>query len=96
MIHIDAQLAAFTVAAALLTVTPGQDTLLVIRNVLQGGPRHGMATTLGVCSGLFLHAVLSAIGMSAFLMLAAFAFQVIKAAGLSPPGCGSPTTRLVE
>jgi threonine/homoserine/homoserine lactone efflux protein len=78
---IDAQLAAFAVAAALLTVTPGQDTLLVIRNVLRGGARQGVATTLGVCSGLFLHAVLSAIGMSVVLMQSAFAFQVLKAAG---------------
>ena len=78
---IDAQLVAFAVAAALLTVTPGQDTLLVVRNVLRGGPGQGVATTLGVCSGLFLHAVLSAIGMSVVLMQSATAFQVLKGAG---------------
>jgi threonine/homoserine/homoserine lactone efflux protein len=78
---IDAQLASFALAAALLTVTPGQDTLLVVRNVLRGGPRHGVATTLGVCSGLFLHAVLSAVGMSVVLTQSAVAFQVLKTAG---------------
>lgn len=78
---IDSQVVAFALAAAILTVTPGQDTLLVVRNVLRSGPANGVATALGVCSGLFMHAVLSAVGMSVVLTQSAFAFRVVKAAG---------------
>ena len=34
---IDSQVLAFALAAAVLTVAPGQDTMLVVRNVLRGG-----------------------------------------------------------
>jgi RhtB (resistance to homoserine/threonine) family protein len=78
---IDAQIVAFTFAAAVLTVAPGQDTMLVVRNVLRGGRRDGMVTTFGICAGLFIHATLSALGVSAVLMHSATAFQLLKTAG---------------
>lgn len=77
----DSQIVAFALAAALLTVTPGQDTLLVVRNVLRGGSGDGAVTTLGICSGLFIHALLSAAGMSIVLTQSATAFHVMKVAG---------------
>ena len=43
---IDSQIVAFTFAAAVLTVTPGQDTMLVVRNVLRGGRCDGVVTAL--------------------------------------------------
>lgn len=33
---VDSQIVAFTFAAAALTIAPGPDTMLVIRNVLRG------------------------------------------------------------
>jgi RhtB (resistance to homoserine/threonine) family protein len=78
---IDSQTLAFALAAAVLTVTPGQDTMLVVRNVLRGGRGDGVVTTLGICSGLFMHATLSALGMSVILMQSAVAFQIVKYAG---------------
>jgi threonine/homoserine/homoserine lactone efflux protein len=78
---IDSQVIAFTVVAAALTVTPGADTMLVIRNALGGGRRGGLATTAGICSGLFVHAALSALGLSLVLMHSAAAFHVLKIAG---------------
>jgi RhtB (resistance to homoserine/threonine) family protein len=78
---IDSQVVAFTVVAAALTVSPGADTMLVVRNVLRGGRRDGMVTTLGICSGLFVHASLSALGISMLLMQSATAFYVVKIAG---------------
>ena len=77
----DSQVLAFTVVAALLTLTPGADTMLVIRNVLRGGQRDGIVTTVGICSGLFLHATLSALGLSMILMQSATAFHVVKWVG---------------
>jgi threonine/homoserine/homoserine lactone efflux protein len=73
--------AGFALLATLLTLQPGQDTLLVLRNAGQGGAAAGVATTAGVCSGLFLHATLSAVGLSALLMASAELFTVLKLAG---------------
>jgi RhtB (resistance to homoserine/threonine) family protein len=77
----DPQIVSFALAAAVLTVAPGQDTMLVVRNVLRGGRRDGVITTVGICSGLFMHATLSALGLSIVLMHSAAAFQLLKAAG---------------
>jgi RhtB (resistance to homoserine/threonine) family protein len=77
----DSQVIAFTLAAAALTIAPGADTMLVIRNVLWGGRRDGVITTFGICSGLFVHATLSAFGVSMLLMHSATAFHLVKLAG---------------
>jgi threonine/homoserine/homoserine lactone efflux protein len=78
---VDAQVIAFTCAAAALTMAPGADTMLVIRNVLRGGRRDGVVTTFGICSGLFVHATLSACGASLLLLHSATAFHMVKLAG---------------
>lgn len=75
------ELLAFTVVAALLTVAPGPDTFLVIRNSLRGGRPDGFLTALGISSGLWFHALLSAIGVSAVLAHSAAGFLVLKAGG---------------
>jgi len=77
----DSQVLAFTLLAALMTMSPGADTLLVVRNVLRGGRRDGIATALGICSGLYVHALLSALGLSVILMHSATAFTALKFAG---------------
>ena len=77
----DSQVVAFTIVAAALTVAPGADTMLVVRNVLRGGRRDGFVTMAGICTGLYVHALLSALGVSAILMHSATAFTVLKIAG---------------
>lgn len=77
----DSQVIAFTFAAAALTIAPGQDTMLVIRNVLRGGRRDGVVTSFGICAGLFVHATLSALEVSMLLMHSAAAFHLLKLAG---------------
>ena len=71
----------FLVAITLLTLTPGVDTLMVIRNSARGGWRDGAVTSLGICSGLFVHATVSAIGISMILLQSAWAFTGLKLAG---------------
>jgi RhtB (resistance to homoserine/threonine) family protein len=77
----DAGLLAFIPAAALLTIAPGADTMLVVRNVLRGSRRDGLVTTFGICSGLFIHAALSALGVSIILAQSAAAFTALKTVG---------------
>src|SRR5262249_10976877 len=74
-------LAAFVGVAALLTIIPGADTLLVVRNSLARGRAGGLLTTLGICSGLFVHAMLSAVGVSAVGAHSAPGFQVLESLG---------------
>lgn len=78
---LDSQVLAFTVFAAILTITPGADTLLVVRNTLRGGRRDGYMTMAGICCGLYVHALLSALGVSVLLMHSATAFTALKIAG---------------
>ena len=78
---LDHRVLVFTGVAALLTVTPGADTFLVLRNVLRGGRAAGVVTTLGICCGLFVHATLSALGLSIVLMQSANAYLALKWAG---------------
>ncbi len=74
---LDHRVLVFTGVAALLTITPGADTFLVLR----GGRTAGVVTTLGICCGLFVHATLSALGLSIVLMQSANAYLALKWAG---------------
>lgn len=75
------QVLTFIAIAAILTITPGADTMLVVRNVLARGQRAGFLTTIGICSGLFFHATLSALGLSIILVRSATVFEVVKIVG---------------
>ena len=81
MVPVDPQLWAFLLVATLLAVTPGADTLLVARNVLGRGRTAGLATIAGIAAGCFVHATLSAVGVSLILVRSAEAFQALKWAG---------------
>ena len=72
---------AAVLALTLLTLTPGVDTFLVIRNTSRGGFRDGVVSSLGICAGLFVHATVSALGISAVLLHSARAFQCLRLAG---------------
>lgn len=78
---LDAQFWPFLVAITLLSMSPGVDTLLVIRNTARGGWRDGVATSLAICCGLFVHAAVSALGISLILLQSAWAFGLLKLAG---------------
>ncbi|MDO6564586.1 LysE family translocator [Amphritea sp. 1_MG-2023] len=71
----------FLIAITLLTVAPGVDTMVTIRNSARGGWQDGFATSAGICFGLFLHATVSALGISVILLQSANAFHVLKLVG---------------
>ncbi len=71
----------FFIAITLLTLFPGVDSLLVVRNTSRGGWKDGISTSAGICCGLFVHALVSALGISALLLQSAVAFNVLKLIG---------------
>ncbi|MBU1248858.1 MAG: LysE family translocator [Proteobacteria bacterium] len=79
--YFDANTTTFAVAAFFVTITPGNDTVLTLRNAMCGGPRDGIFTALGIGSGLFVHALLSALGLSVILLASAELFLAVKFVG---------------
>ncbi|MQA01831.1 MAG: LysE family translocator [Streptosporangiales bacterium] len=65
----------------LITVTPGLDTAVVLRNTMQGGVGAGVRTGLGCALGLFVHAVAVAYGLAELLLRSETAFMVVKLVG---------------
>ncbi|GAC1653773.1 MAG: LysE family translocator [Ktedonobacteraceae bacterium] len=78
---LNTQLLTFVGIATILTITPGVDTMLVIRNVLMRGRRAGLLTAAGICSALFCHATLSALGLSIILVHSAMLYEIVKLLG---------------
>ena len=68
----------FLITITILTLTPGLDTAVIIRNTSRSGMKDGCVTSFGICLGLFVHATFSAIGISAILLHSAEAFQAMK------------------
>ena len=74
-------IAAFTLAALILTITPGPDMTLFIGRTLSEGRPAGFAAMLGASSGILVHTTLAAIGISALIAASPEAFAVLKIGG---------------
>jgi threonine/homoserine/homoserine lactone efflux protein len=75
------QLLLFLPGSILVTIVPGADMALVMRQVFLGGTRLAQRTIFGNLTGLLVHATALAVGLSALLVASAEAFTVVKLAG---------------
>lgn len=71
----------FIALAAVLTITPGADTVVTLRNTLSGGTRDGLCTMAGICSGFLFQPLLATLGVAALFVRLPVAFAVVKMIG---------------
>ncbi|GAM11208.1 homoserine/homoserine lactone efflux protein [Geobacter sp. OR-1] len=71
----------FLGASIALTVAPGPDNVFVVTQGVSRGRKAAIVTAWGMCSGLTVHTVAAAAGISAVFYSSALAFQAVKFAG---------------
>lgn len=74
-------LVAFSLAAALIVLIPGPDTLVVLRNVVVGGRRQAALTSLGVLTGLMVWMSAAALGLTAVLRASQDGYLILRLVG---------------
>ncbi len=71
----------FVVSCALLNITPGQDTMYIVGRSVAQGKKAGILSVLGIMSGVLIHTLLAALGLSVILAASAWAFNIVKYMG---------------
>ncbi|MDQ2101596.1 LysE family translocator [Azospirillum isscasi] len=71
----------YLVAALVLTVAPGPDSLLVLSRSVMDGRNAGVVATAGITLGNLIHALLAAAGISALVAASPALFDVLRYAG---------------
>src|SRR5215475_10353381 len=84
---VEQALLSFTLAAGLLTITPGLDTALVLRTAAVEGRKKAMLAGIGICSGCLFWGAAASFGLSALLAVSGFAYSVLRIVGAVYLGC---------
>ncbi len=71
----------FVVSSVLLNLTPGSDTIYILSRGIAGGRKQGIASAFGISTGILLHTLLAAFGLSAVLASSTLAFTIMKILG---------------
>ncbi len=71
----------FLAASVLLTLAPGPDIIFVLTQSTAKGKWAGIFTSLGLCTGLIVHTMLIAFGLSALVSKSEILFHVLKFSG---------------
>lgn len=83
MIPDAATLAVFCAASVALYISPGPDMLYIASRSLAGGRRAGVISALGTCTGLLVHTVAAALGLSVLLVAWPLAYTIVKWLGVA-------------
>lgn len=73
----------FILAAILLNLTPGTDSMYIITRSISQGQTAGFYSVLGITSGILVHTLLAALGLSVLLANSPTAFMIVKYVGVS-------------
>ena len=71
----------FLLASVLLTFMPGPDNIFVLTESITKGQKNGIAISIGLCSGVLIHTLAAATGLSIVIQKSALAFSIIKYLG---------------
>lgn len=71
----------FVLAAVVVVLLPGPDTLVVVSNLVRGGRRQALRTALGVLTGLTIWVVTAVLGLSAVLRASHDAYLALRLTG---------------
>ncbi len=71
----------FVIGWVLITIAPGPDMALITRQVLAHGQRVARPTIAGNVTGVLVHTLLVAFGLSAVLLASVKVFDAVKIAG---------------
>lgn len=71
----------FVISAILLNLVPGSDTVYILTRAVVGGRKKGIISALGISTGILIHTLLAALGLSVILRESALAFNIMKFAG---------------
>ena len=71
----------FSLAAALIVLLPGPDTLVTVRALVRGGRRQAVWTALGIETGLVVWVVVAVLGLSAVLRASEVAYLILRLVG---------------
>ena len=74
-------LIAFILATLALVMSPGPDTMVVLRSALAAGVPAGIAAVLGVQAGLVVHTTAAALGVSLIIASSPLLFSALAIAG---------------
>ena len=73
----------FTPIALALNLTPGADMMFCLGQGMKAGPRAGIAASVGIAAGGFIHTVLAGLGLAALIAAYPIAFEVIRWSGVA-------------
>jgi len=79
--NLETALIAYVAAAALLTLTPGLDTAIVLRTAAVEGPMKAAQAALGVICGCLVWGAAVALGLGVLLAASSLAYLILKWAG---------------
>ena len=71
----------FFLSAIFLSITPGPDTIYILGRAISQEANSGTASVLGISTGVLIHTIAAAIGLSTILATSALAFKIIKLIG---------------
>lgn len=71
----------FLGASVALTIAPGPDNIFILTQGIARGRKPAIVTALGMCSGISIHTIAAAFGISAVFYSSLVAFNAVKYAG---------------
>lgn len=81
MIVDSATLLSFVLTAGAIVLSPGPDTVLILRHTLSSGRNCGLATVFGVQIGLIGHTLLAIFGISVLIASSPILFKLVAVCG---------------